>query len=189
MSDPTPAGPRAGHHQQPPRAAPSAIGLSAAAFERIARERRGALLHAARRGTHCREDAEDAVQEALARAFERRRAIRPATAFAYIAVIAIHEATRLRRLAARCDSLDVPVCADCPAPLVECRPAREQDLDGLLDALDGLRAVKPDEARAVMARALGWPYAHICDAFGWTYTKTDRCLKEGRAALRRRAGA
>jgi hypothetical protein len=25
-------------------------------------------------------------------------------------------------------------------------------------------------------------------AFGWTYTKTDRCLKEGRAALRRRAG-
>ena len=57
----------------------------------------------------------------------------------------------------------------------------------MLDALDGLRAVKPDEARALMARALGWPYAEIAEAFGWSYTKTNRCLAEGRAALRGRS--
>ncbi len=35
-----------------------------------------------------------------------------------------------------------------------------------------------------MARALGWRYREICDAFAWSYTKTNRCLTEGRAAAR-----
>ena len=178
-----PPAPRAGNHPPP------AAGLSVAALERLARERRRALLHAAAHRSRSAQDAEDAVQEALRIAFERRASIRPATAFAYVAVIAMHEAGRLRRIAERTRSLDAPAHTQEPLALVECQPAPARDVDAVLDALAGLRAVKPDEARALMARALGWPYAEIADAFGWSYTKTNRCLAEGRAALRARAGA
>ena len=185
------AGPRAG--PPAPRAGaenhqPPAAGLSVAALERLARERRRALLHAAAHRSRCAQDAEDAVQEALRIAFERRASIRPATAFAYIAVIAMHEASRLARIVERTRSLDAPAHTQEPPALVECQPAPARDVDAVLDALDGLRAVKPDEARALMARALGWRYAEIADAFGWSYTKSNRCLAEGRAALRGRSG-
>jgi DNA-directed RNA polymerase specialized sigma24 family protein len=166
-----------------------AVGLSATAFEQLARERRGGLLRAARRATPRREEAEDAVQEALAIAYERRAQIRPDTAFAYIAVIARHEASRLRGDAEQCWSLDRPWPSAGDRPLVDHVRARELDLDGLLDALEALRALKRDEARAVMARALGWRYAEIAAAFAWSYTKTNRCVTEGSAAARRRARA
>ena len=61
---------------------------------------------------------------------------------------------------------------------------RQADVDGRLDTIAGLRALKPDEARALAARMLGFSYREIADTFGWSYTKTNRCVTEGRAALR-----
>src|SRR3954449_11636292 len=160
--------------------------MTAAELERLARDQRGVLLAFARRRARNRQDAEDAVQEALVIAFNHRERIRAQTAIAYVAVVAQHEASRLRRQSERLTSLD-----QAPAGsgllrhelVADCRAA---DADAVIDALAGLRAIKPDQARALMARAVGWRYREICDAFAWSYTKTNRCVTEGRAALRER---
>jgi DNA-directed RNA polymerase specialized sigma24 family protein len=47
-----------------------------------------------------------------------------------------------------------------------------------------LRRLKPDERRALVLKAEGFSYAEICELNGWTYTKVNRCLAEGRARLR-----
>ena len=104
-------------------------------------------------------------------------------------MIAQHEASRLRRQTERFLSLDQPLYANSPTnghDLIA--EDRTTDLDALIDARDALRRIKPDEARALLALAVGWRYREICDAFAWTYTKTNRCLAEGRAALRQQLG-
>jgi DNA-directed RNA polymerase specialized sigma24 family protein len=47
-----------------------------------------------------------------------------------------------------------------------------------------LGRLKRDERRAIVAFALGFSYAEICERFEWSRTKANRCLAEGRAALR-----
>jgi len=44
--------------------------------------------------------------------------------------------------------------------------------------------LKPQERRALSLLALGYTYRDIADLTGWTYTKVNRCITEGRAALR-----
>jgi DNA-directed RNA polymerase specialized sigma24 family protein len=163
--------------------------MTAAELERLACEQRRLLLAIARRRARTHQDAEDAVQQALAIAFRHRERIAPQSALAYVGVIAQHEASRLRRQTERLRSLDEPLHADSPTSAHELiADDRTTDLDALIDARDALGQIKPDQARALMARALGWRYREICDAFAWTYTKTNRCLTEGRAALRERLG-
>src|SRR5262249_22063507 len=40
--------------------------------------------------------------------------------------------------------------------------------------------LKPDEAKALMLKAHGLSYQEIGRRFGWTYTKTNRAITEGR---------
>ncbi len=164
--------------------------MTAAEIERLARDARQALLAYARRRARTREDAEDAVQEALAIAFAVRARIRPATATAYVGVTARNEANRLAKRWDRQRSIDQPLAGTESASAHEAiADRRRPDHDAVIDALDGLQRLKPDEARALIARALGWRYREICDAFDWSYTKTNRCLVEGRAAMRQAAAA
>ena len=163
--------------------------MTAAELERLAREQRRVLLAFARRRARNHEDAEDAVQQALTIAFTHRQRIRPQNAVAYVGVIAQHEASRLRRQTERVLTLDRPLHGDSPTTGRDLiAEHRTVDLDALIDTRDALGQIKPDEARALMARALGWRYLEICDAFAWTYTKTNRCVTEGRAAVRQRLG-
>ncbi len=48
-----------------------------------------------------------------------------------------------------------------------------------------LAELKRDERRALSLLALGYSYREICELTSWTYTKVNRCIAEGRAALRR----
>lgn len=50
-----------------------------------------------------------------------------------------------------------------------------------------LPALKPDERAALLLLGLGYSYSEIGELRGWTRTKINRCLAEGRAALRRLA--
>ena len=50
-----------------------------------------------------------------------------------------------------------------------------------------LAELKPDERTAILLAALGYTYREIADLQGWTNTKVNRCLAEGRADLRRLA--
>ena len=47
-----------------------------------------------------------------------------------------------------------------------------------------LARLKPDERAALLLLGLGYSYREIGELRGWTYTKVNRCLAEGRAALR-----
>jgi DNA-directed RNA polymerase specialized sigma24 family protein len=52
-----------------------------------------------------------------------------------------------------------------------------------------LADLKPDQRRALALFGFGLSYAEICQATGWTYTKVNRSIAEGRAALREHAHA
>src|SRR5262245_18720022 len=45
---------------------------------------------------------------------------------------------------------------------------------------EALRALKPQEVRALTLKAQGYSYAEIGEITGWTYTKINRCMAEGR---------
>ena len=43
--------------------------------------------------------------------------------------------------------------------------------------------LKPQEVRCLLLRAEGYSYKQICEETGWTYTKVNRCITEGRRAF------
>jgi Putative zinc-finger len=54
---------------------------------------------------------------------------------------------------------------------------------------EALQRLKPQEAQAMWLKAAGSSYQQICETTGWTYTKVNRCLAEGRKSfLQRYAG-
>jgi RNA polymerase sigma factor (sigma-70 family) len=59
-----------------------------------------------------------------------------------------------------------------------------EKLEGVLDARRRLAQLKPDQRTALLLLGLGYSYNEIAQLRGWTYTKVNRCLSEGRAALR-----
>ena len=52
-----------------------------------------------------------------------------------------------------------------------------------------LAELKPAESRALLLQAAGRTYAEIESATGWTHTKVNRALTEGRAEFRARLAA
>lgn len=51
-----------------------------------------------------------------------------------------------------------------------------------------LELLKPDERAGLLLSAIGLTYREIGERQGWTMTKVNRCVNEGRAALRRLVG-
>jgi hypothetical protein len=61
--------------------------------------------------------------------------------------------------------------------------------DRVARSAEALHGLKPQEVRALWLKALGHSYEQICEATGWSYTKVNRCLAEGRKSfLERYAG-
>lgn len=50
---------------------------------------------------------------------------------------------------------------------------------------EALRRLKPHERRALRLQAAGYSYREIAELSGWTYTKVNRCISEGRRAFRK----
>jgi RNA polymerase sigma factor (sigma-70 family) len=47
-----------------------------------------------------------------------------------------------------------------------------------------LERLGPDQRRALVLLGLGYSYAEIAESCGWTMSKVNHCLSDGRAALR-----
>ena len=147
----------------------------------------GPFLRVARRYSLCDDDAWEALARGFEIAMRHRERIRPDTAAAWFATVVRHEAMRIRRNRSRELRLDF---ATHEAPAEE--PEPDRDPDPRLPALRGaMRHLKPDERRALIlfyamdpSRGDGGRYRRIMRATGWSYTKVNRCLSEGRAALR-----
>jgi DNA-directed RNA polymerase specialized sigma24 family protein len=73
--------------------------------------------------------------------------------------------------------------ADIPAQTAGVEEAVER-AEHVLEAHERLSALKPAERLALGLFAAGLSYKEIGEMNHWTYTKTNRCISEGRARLR-----
>src|SRR5829696_7220632 len=91
-----------------------------------------------------------------------------------------HEALAIRRARSESVSGEEPDLDARVEPTQ--RPLDEQVAGGerVSRSAEALRALKPDERRALMLKAQGYSYQEIGEHFGWTYTKVNRSITEGR---------
>src|ERR671923_291045 len=150
-------------------------------------ERSGAkLLATPRRYAATPEDAEDAYQ----RAFEILLTKAPTTTeqelVPWLKTVVKHEAFALRRQRDRHSPVtDDGQLGDRPTPAAITHEQGER-YERLRQGAEALRQLKPQEIRALRLKAEGYSYREICELTGWTYTKVNRCLTEGRQAFARR---
>ena len=146
-----------------------------------------AIRAAARRVSLCADDADDACQRALLILLTKAPPLPEAALLRWMRVVTRREALAVRRARERLlaaggdETLDMT-----PSD----RMSTSERVERRADAVDRLRALtvlKADERRAIVLQARGYSYAEIQTITGWTHTKVNRCLAEGRATLRRRA--
>ncbi len=139
-----------------------------------------AVLRVAQQWSLCRDDALDAYQRALEIYLRRLESVDPATEGAWLKVVVKHEALAIRRTRQQTVAPDEPeLDAQLPAGG---RGLEEQveSLDRVRRSAEALRQLKPDEARALLMKANGLSYEEIGERCGWSYTKVNRCITEGR---------
>jgi RNA polymerase sigma factor (sigma-70 family) len=145
----------------------------------VARHER-TLLRVARQASLCEDDAHDAYQRALEIFLRRVDTVDPATELGWLRVVVRHEAMAIRR--ARSESVtgeDLDVDAFVPGggrSVDELIASSER----VTRSAEALRALKPDEAKALMLKAHGLSYTEIGERCGWSYTKVNRSITEGR---------
>jgi RNA polymerase sigma factor (sigma-70 family) len=157
---------------------------------RIYNERRRYLLNIARRHAPTEADAEDALQDTFANFIQSFDPYGEAHPLAWLTTALKRRCWRARQtghLDQRVFSLPASRHEE-PGGLIERRPdksgsiaERQAERD---DARRRLAALKPDERTAIVHHAAGFDYGEIGRRFGWSQTKVNRCLYEGRIALR-----
>jgi RNA polymerase sigma factor (sigma-70 family) len=145
----------------------------------LARDHWPRLVRFAQTVTRDPDAAEDAVAAALVTAVRRSDASESETGIRWLYRVVFHEALHLAQSRQR----------ETPIEQTFQIPAREEDHDALIDMRDAMPALKPDERIALLSQMLGYSYDEIGHANGWTYTKVNRCLTEGRRALRKAVAA
>jgi len=148
-----------------------------------------AIRRVARRVSLCADDADDACQRALLILLTKAPALPPAALLRWMCVVTRREALAVRRARERLlsgggdDGALERLHSERPGT-----PDRIERREPALERLAALAELKPDQRRAIVLQARGYSYAEIGTLTGWTHTKVNRCLAEGRAGLRR-AGA
>jgi RNA polymerase sigma factor (sigma-70 family) len=157
----------------------------------IYEERHAYLLRIAKRNAASGSDAEEALQDAFASFISEFDPERGAPPLAWLTVVLKRRCWRLRDMA----NLDRRVVADAgaehqePTDSIESvtaqdRPLAERVADRC-EARSHLRRLKLDERTAIGMLAAGCTYGEIGQLRGWTHTKVNRCIYEGRRALDR----
>ena len=148
-----------------------------------------ALLRVARRVSLCADDAHDAFQRALEIYLRRLDSLDPRTEAAWMRVVVRNEALAVRKARSQVlngEEVDFDTHVD-----DDQRSAQErlESAERVTRSAEALRELKPDEARALLLKAEGLSYNEIGDQLGWTYTKVNRCITEGRARFRKVFGS
>jgi RNA polymerase sigma factor (sigma-70 family) len=149
-----------------------------------------ALRQAARRYSLCAADAEDAYQRTLEILLTKAPADRGRDLLGWSKTVVKHEALaiksnreRLLGTAPQRDEDDrdpvtlIPSGEDGPDERLERR-------EEVARSREALRALKPAELRALTLLAQGYTYAEIGEITGFSQTKINRCLAEGRERFR-----
>ena len=146
------------------------------------------LLRVARRVSLCADDAHDAFQRALEIYLRRLETIDPRTEAAWMRVVVRNEALAVRKSRGQ---LVASEDVDFDAHIDDDQRSAQERLESaerVSRSTEALRGLKPDEARALLLKAEGLSYTEIGVQMGWSYTKVNRCITEGRARFRRLFG-
>ena len=142
----------------------------------------------ARRYSICADDGEDAYQRALEILLTKAPPIEGDNLVRWMQTVTKREALAVRRQRERLlgsprvsrpdeddrDPLD-SIASESPGP--NDRLARRERV---VRSGEALNALKPQEVRALTLKAQGYSYAEIGEITGWSYTKINRCMAEGR---------
>jgi RNA polymerase sigma factor (sigma-70 family) len=160
-----------------------------AAVEMIARHE-AALKRTARRYSFDAEDAEDAYQRALEIALTKAPTTDPRELIRWTQTVTKHEALAVRQSRQKLLGYQPTREGEEHDP-VAAIPARGAGPDEQAErredvarSREALQALKPAELRALGLLAEGYSYAEIGEMTGWTRTKINRLLAEGRAHFR-----
>jgi RNA polymerase sigma factor (sigma-70 family) len=134
----------------------------------------------ARRYSICADDAEDAYQRALEILLTKAPPIQGDSLVRWMQTVTKREALAVRRLRERLlGSPPIPGVEDDERdPLDSIASDRAEPLDRadsrerVTRSGEALRALKPQELRALTLKAEGYSYAEIGEITGWTYTNT-----------------
>jgi RNA polymerase sigma factor (sigma-70 family) len=141
------------------------------------------LLRTARRHSICSDDAQDAYQRALEIFMAHADRLDPARAAGWLHVVVKREAQAIRRSRKKLvGSSDV----DFDSQEARRLPTPDEQLlsfDMISRAAEALQRLKPQELRALWLKAEGHSYNDISAITGWSYTKVNRCLTEGRRSF------
>ncbi|HKG35620.1 MAG TPA: sigma-70 family RNA polymerase sigma factor [Solirubrobacterales bacterium] len=174
---------------------PSAVDEAArkrAAVELI-RRHEGALRRTARRYSLCADDGEDAYQRALEILLTKAPTCDQRDLIRWTQTVTKHEALAVRRNRERMLGSPGPPGREASeeqdwVQLIPSERAGPADLterrERIARTREALQTLKPQELRALTLLAEGYSYAEIGEITGWTYTKINRCLAEGRARFR-----
>jgi RNA polymerase sigma factor (sigma-70 family) len=146
--------------------------------------RRGHLMNVARWNAACEADAEEALQDAFLAFIESYDPSGGSPPLAWLALVVKRRCWRIRE-ARRHEVGELLPGAEAEARRwATLRPEVEDRVVDLEEARARLRGLKADERTAIGLAAAGYSYGEIAGRRGWTHTKVNRCLYEGRRALR-----
>jgi RNA polymerase sigma factor (sigma-70 family) len=154
-----------------------------AILERALAEGRASLRHQARRHSPGESEAEEALQEAsldFLRLYDGRAGV---DAMRWLHIAVKHRAWELGRKQRRRDALEKRQEIESDAAAAD-PSERVERAEAVAQFFAALAQLKPDERAALLLLGLGCSYREICERQGWTHTKLNRCLVEGRSALR-----
>jgi RNA polymerase sigma factor (sigma-70 family) len=161
----------------------------AAALELLASHGRS-FLRTARRHSLCADDAEDAFAQAVEILLTKGPLDQPDRLAAWMHVVTKHEAIAVRRARERLlGGVPSGACASEPDPLDALPDERPgpgelaERRERVAHSATALASLKPQERRALALKAVGYSYAEIQALTGWTYTKVNRCMAEGRKSF------
>jgi RNA polymerase sigma factor (sigma-70 family) len=150
------------------------------------------LRRTARRYSVCADDADDALQRSFEILLRKAPTDDQRQLIKWMQTVVKHEALAIRRDRERTlagpaaisdpDGGDwvslLPATGDGPPEQVERREA-------IVRSREALQSLKPQELRALTLLAEGYSYAEIGEMTGYSQTKINRCLAEGRERFRR----
>jgi RNA polymerase sigma factor (sigma-70 family) len=164
---------------------PERAEIDAAALELLTRHG-SQILATARRYAATPEDAEDACQRGLEILLTKAPSTSEEELIPWLKTVVKHEAFALRRQRERHSPVtDDGELRDRPATAAVTHEQAER-LERLRQGAEALGHLKPHEIRALVLKAEGFSYREICAMTGWSYTKVNRLLTEGRRAFLRR---
>jgi RNA polymerase sigma factor (sigma-70 family) len=141
------------------------------------------IMGTARRYAATPEDAEDTYQRGLEILLTKAPTTSADDLVPWLKTVVKHEAFALRKQRER---------HGVPAEYDDSRPAHGdthehvERLDQLQRGAEAMQRLKPQEIRCLLLLAEGHTYAEICNITGFTYTKVNRCLAEGRKSFMQR---